>query len=222
MSKAYDGYLKEHIEAVQSGWKWFVEKVGIKKLTEVLPDLSATNIDITVSTHDYSKKWYEEYHAYDHYFYGSRGIKKDGGPDEDVERDFNYAWLHHIHMNEHHWQHWVLIHDDIETNGDPANTIITMTPNGQQICMTMLEMPDYYILEMICDWWSFSWRKGDLYEIFNWWNEHEQGILLGEKTREKVMKLLNLIAESLSEAGDEDEELAHHGILGQTWGDKEK
>lgn len=205
MSKAYDRYLKEHIEAVQSGWEWFERNVGAKRLQEVLPDLEIWKLGSQFAVHDKSKRASNEYPAYDHYFYGDRGIKKDGGPDEDVEREFNYAWLHHIHMNEHHWQHWVLIHDDAGLNDD-LDGIIAELPNGQQICMTVLEMPDYYILEMVCDWWSFSWRKGDLYEIFNWWNEHEQEILLGEKTREKVMKLLNLIAENLSEGDGETNE----------------
>ena len=202
MSKAYDRYLKEHIEAVQSGWKWFVEKVGRDKLKEVLPHLYAGQHAAPFGNHDASKKWSDEYTPYEEYFYGTHGIKQDGGADEEVMREFNYAWLNHIHHNKHHWQHWVLINDDIWLNDD-LDGIIAELPNGQRICMTVMEMPDYYILEMVCDWWSFSWRKGDLYEIFNWWNEHEQGILLGEKTREKVMKLLNLIAENLSEGDNE-------------------
>ena len=34
---------------------------------------------------------------------------------------------------------------------------------------TILEMPYDYIIEMICDWWSFSWQSGNLYEIFKWY-----------------------------------------------------
>nr|DAE02562.1 MAG TPA: hypothetical protein [Siphoviridae sp. ctmYS12] len=30
-----------------------------------------------------------------------------------------------------------------------------------------MDMPYNYIIEMICDWWAFSWNKGNLQEIFN-------------------------------------------------------
>ena len=75
-----------------------------------------------------------------------------------------------------------------------------------------LEMPDMDILEMICDWWSSSWRTGNLYEIFNWWNNHKNYIVFGVSTSEKVEKLLSLlrwtiwneVGESSDEADSED------------------
>lgn len=65
----------------------------------------------------------------------------------------NEAWNHHIHNNPHHWQYWVI------------------------------PMPLNYIIEMICDWWSFSFRKGDLTEIFDWYSE----IILHPATRGAVL-----------------------------------
>ena len=126
---------------------------------------------------------YEEYKPYDEYFNGPNGIKNGDGPSKEVQEKFNYAWLHHIHNNPHHWQYWIL------TNDDPENGIAA------------LEMPDHYILEMICDWWSFSWSKGDLYELFNWWNDHGDYIMLGEETRRKVIELLGLILDRVNELG---------------------
>ena len=43
---------------------------------------------------------------------------------------------------------------------------------------------------MICDWWSFSWQKGDLGEIFNWYDEHSDYIKLSPKTRKTVEDIL--------------------------------
>ena len=65
----------------------------------------------------------------------------------------------------------------------------------------ILEMPDRDILEMICDWWSFSWNKGDLYELFNWWNEHGDYIMLAPKTKEKVIGILRLLLDRVNELG---------------------
>ena len=133
-----------------------------------------------VNAHDQSKYSKEEYDAYDNYFYGNRSYE--------VVREFNVAWLHHIHNNPHHWQYWIL-HNDNPDEG-----------------MILLDMPDEYILEMICDWWSFSWTKGDLYEIFNWYNERKSYIKLSDETREKVEGVLDTIKDKLDEKKRKHEE----------------
>ena len=58
-------------------------------------------------------------------------------------------------------------------------------------------MPRCYIIEMICDWWSFSWAKDDLTEIFRWYNEHREYMLLHKNTREIVEDILSKMAEKL-------------------------
>ena len=60
-------------------------------------------------------------------------------------------------------------------------------------------MPDIYIIEMICEWWSFSWSKGDLTEIFKWYEERKEYIKLSEKTRRGVENILNMMKDKLSE-----------------------
>lgn len=124
--------------------------------------------------HDESKENSDEYNAYDNYFYGKN---RSYG----VVMAFKQAWLEHIHRNPHHWQHWVLINDEPE--------------EGEVI----LEMPYEYIIEMICDWWSFSWVKGNLTEIFSWYEEHSKYIKLAPKTRKTVESILKKIREKLDE-----------------------
>ena len=124
--------------------------------------------------HDQSKNEPDEYEAYDAYFYGGNRSYK-------VVQDFRKAWMLHIHRNPHHWQYWILINDD---------------PNEGEIVM---DMPYEYILEMICDWWSFSWAKGDLNEIFNWWEDHEKYIKISVKTRQTVVDILSSIKIKLKE-----------------------
>lgn len=138
--------------------------------------------------HDKSKSNPDEYIAYDAYFYG-------GNRSYAVTDAFRRAWFLHIHRNPHHWQHWVLINDD---------------PGEGEI---LLEMPYNYIIEMICDWWSFSWQKGDLTEIFNWYDEYSAYIKLAPKTRETVEDILWELRGRLGY-----NVIAHHGIKGQKWG----
>lgn len=167
---------------------------GLEWLKQNLPEVleGAYNIDWLVqNAHDHSKYESEEYNAYDTYFYTN--IKSYR-----VQQDFQLAWLHHIHHNPHHWQHWVLVNDD---------------PAEGTVC---LEMPRCYIIEMICDWWSFSWAKNDLTGIFRWYDEHRERMLLTKNTREAVEDILSKMAEKL----DYQDELWHHGIKGQKWGQR--
>lgn len=129
--------------------------------------------------HDNSKYAKEEYDAYDAYFYGGTKTKE-------VKEAFNYAWLAHIHNNPHHWQYWVLINDDPE-----EGTIA-------------LDIPYKYVIEMICDWWSFSWKTGNLYEIFDWYDAHKKRMILSEHTRELVEEILEEIKEKLDELEEKE------------------
>lgn len=163
---------------------------GFKWIQENLPELLVDGVAWqTEFAHDASKNEPDEYEAYDQYFYGNNRSFA-------VVQDYRRAWLLHIHRNPHHWQYWVLINDD---------------PKEGEI---LIEMPINYILEMICDWWSFSWTKGNLWEIFKWYDEHKNYMKLHSNTRKKVEEILDKIKEKL----DGGSELAHHGVKGQKWG----
>lgn len=124
--------------------------------------------------HDTSKYNPAEYDAYDKYFYGNNKSYQ-------VVEDFNKAWLIHLHNNPSHWQYWILHNDDPEEG------------------MKILDMPYNYILEMLCDWWSFSWIKGNLHEVFDWYEERKDYIKLSDRTRIEVEYILDLIKKKLSE-----------------------
>ena len=81
----------------------------------------------------------------------------------------------------HHWQHWVLINDE------PKEGTI------------LIEMPYPYIIEMVCDWWAFSWIQGDLSEMFAWYKDHEAYIKLHNNTRSIVEEILEMIRTKLTE-----------------------
>ena len=172
MSEKYNEYIIEHRQNVAKAFNWLVEN-----LPELFTD-SKFESDcewLCCFEHDQSKFDDEEYEAYDAYFYG-------GNKSYQVVQDFNKAWLHHIHNNPHHWQHWVLINDE------PGEG------------MKILDMPDVYIIEMICDWWAFSWKAGKLGEIFEWYNTHKDYMKLSDYTRKKVMDILEKIHAKLAES----------------------
>ena len=170
MSIGYDEYLRDHKENVAKGLYWFEEN-----LPEILKGENIIDLRHQIcEDHDRSKSTVAEYDAYDEYFYGR--IKSN-----EVDNIFRHAWLHHIHRNPHHWQYWVLINDD------PGEG------------MVVLDMPYCYILEMICDWWAFNWKKGDLTEIFKWYDAHKDYMKLSTKTRKTVEDILGKIKVKLEE-----------------------
>lgn len=176
MSDKYNEYIKEHKENVGKAFDWL--KTNLPEIFD--NDVFMGECEFQCKfVHDKSKYGAEEYNAYDAYFYG-------GNKSYEVIQNFNKAWLHHIHNNPHHWQHWVLINDD---------------PDKGEI---ILDMPDIYIIEMICDWWSFSWKSGDLLEIFKWFDERQNYINLSRNTRRKVFNILAKIQNKLIELGIKD------------------
>ena len=60
-------------------------------------------------------------------------------------------------------------------------------------------MPMNYLLEMICDWWAFSWAKENLYEIFDWYDDHKKRIKLSKNTRKTVEDILDKIRKKMDE-----------------------
>lgn len=164
MSYQYDDYLHSHISNVQKAAEWL-----LFHFPDLLDKVDEGKLRNNLMAHDNSKFTPEEYAEYDAYFYG-------GNKSHKVVADFNYAWLHHIHQNPHHWQYWILVHDD-----EPEE---------------ILEMPSEYVIEMIADWWSFSFRSGNLGEIFGWYEKHKE-MRMHPKTRNFVEDILGRIKTEL-------------------------
>ena len=86
--------------------------------------------------------------------------------------EYSAAWEHHYMNNEHHPEYWL----------------------GE-------DMPYIYILEMICDWGSFSIDKGDLKELSDFYynkakDDPEKN--LSENTKiiiEEILSIINAAAE---------------------------
>lgn len=173
MSAEYDDYLNNHIMNVNRAYSWI--RANLPEVWDSDPTGGFCAL-MHLNRHDESKYEREEYNAYDNYFYGPES--------KEAKEKFNYAWLHHIHENPHHWQYWVLISDDPEKGS------------------IGLDIPYKYVIEMICDWWSFSWTTGNLYEIFDWYNTHKKHMILSANTRELVEQILGQIKEKLDEQND--------------------
>ena len=80
---------------------------------------------------------------------------------------------------------WILTHDD-----EPEE---------------ILEMPKKYAVEMIADWWSFSFKSGNLRDIFNWHEQHKE-MKLHPKTRAFVEDILERIKKELDKENSHEDQ----------------
>jgi hypothetical protein len=139
VAEAFIESLNEHIAYVREAGK----KIGV----------SEKQLEI----HDDSKWTEAEFPGY------ARHFKGGGAPDE-----FATAWLHHIHYNPHHWQHWIY----------PDG----FTPKGSNVENGVVEMPANYALEMIADWMGASRAYTGSWDMKDWLWNHIPKITVHSKT----------------------------------------
>lgn len=171
MSREYDQYLVNHKASVGTAYQWFKRNMPEFVQNSLVDGLTIEELAHQILVeHDASKTKLDEYPAYDRYFYSSF-------PKDKTKKEFNLAWLKHIHRNPHHWQHWVIPSEEA------------------------LEMPQNYALEMLCDWWSFSWINYEPGLIFAWWDRHKDSMILHPKTRDLVHDAIWEMKEKLKASG---------------------
>lgn len=145
---AYLESLQLHIESVQQAAKM----IG-------LPAHHVMN-------HDASKFSYDEFIGYAMHFKGG------GSPNL-----FARAWLHHIHHNPHHWQHWIF----------PDG----FTPKDSMVENGCIEMPRQYALEMVADWMGASYAYTGSWDMAEWLHKNTPKIKVHSKTAAYLTEVLD-------------------------------
>lgn len=123
--------------------------------------------------HDISKLSPTEWGPYAEHHYGDNPkIKRDktGAYNPlDVSPEYDRAWLHHVHNNPHHWQHWVSPRSDGTYK--------------------VLPIPDKYLKEMVCDFWGAGMAQGKP-DIIGWYKANKDSMVLHEESRKRLEELL--------------------------------
>lgn len=141
IAEQYIASLEKHIGFVQEAGK----RIGVNP--------------VQLKKHDLSKWSEEEFPAYANKFYGV--------PDDLA---FKYAWLNHLRLNKHHWNHWLLQND--EDGLEP------------------LEMPQNYALEMVADWMGAGMAYNGTWDMTDWLSKNYSRIILHPETRRYVSGVL--------------------------------
>jgi hypothetical protein len=113
--------------------------------------------------HDMSKFSPQEFFPYALKFYSNQ-------KDENTELRWKKAWLHHQNHNKHHWEYWIVNKNTREA----------------------LPMPKKYLIEMACDWKSFSRKWGRKVKESNLVERmmRSDNIILHPLTREELEKYI--------------------------------
>ena len=138
MSSKYEKYRNYITEHINNVKKAF-DTYG-ELLCEEL-ELEITAMQYQIDNHDNSKWSAEEFEPYARKFFpeGKRIIS---------DYDFNKAWMHHTQYNCHHPEHWLFYDYDTKK-------------------ITIYDMPDKYIAEMICDWIAMGYKfNNKAYEYY--------------------------------------------------------
>ena len=137
----------------------FHVKQAADKILGMIPEL--------VANHDESKWGMDEFPYYARQFHGDKG-DPDG---------FARAWLHHIHHNPHHWQHWIF----------PDG----FTPKGSSVENGVVEMPYRYTVEMVADWLGASMAYTNSWDMTDWLVANMERITLHSRTAAFVRDILD-------------------------------
>ena len=128
-----------------------------------------------LDVHDFSKWGPEEFPAYAKYFCSKQDVSPVDA--EFVSGAFARAWLHHIHHNPHHWQHWIF----------PDN----FSPENSDVEKGVVEMPARYAKEMISDWMGASRIYTGSWDITDWLRANMGKIRVHSRTAKYLRDVLS-------------------------------
>lgn len=122
--------------------------------------------------HDWSKFLPSEWFPYVNFFYGK--WDKSYYTENPNKSKFSVACNKHYHRNSHHWQHHLRIGNKGEIN--------------------KLTIPDMDCVEMVADWAAAGYAiTGDRNNIFEWYNENRDNIIMDDKSREIVELYIQML-----------------------------
>jgi hypothetical protein len=154
--------------------KWYVFKAG-----------RITSVPLwRLIIHDWSKFTLTELFGYAGNIYGTVSKVK-----------WAKSWLHHLHYNPHHPEHWVL-----SWRGNPG----FYDDLGEHIApfVTILPMPETYVREMIADMMATGYKVTGSWDIADWLNQNGPNQHFHDDTIVTIDKIMKEIGYALTDNCD--------------------
>lgn len=170
----YLSYIKDHINNVRKAFVMYIVPI-LKNRTNISPFFSdeefkraAVDVYKRLDDHDASKFSDYEFDGYRAKWYPTnRELNYDQDYIDKMEERYAEAWDHHATSNPHHPKHWY----------DPENKVSR-------------DMSLDAIIEMICDWASFTLRNGTSMLLWYENQAEDEKQYMSPKTKEIVEDLL--------------------------------
>lgn len=124
-----------------------------------------------LAIHDNSKWTEHEFPYYAAFYHG------DDKENPVVADGYAYAWLHHVHNNPHHWQHWMFPDNHVPRNSSVENGVV--------------RMPNWFAIEMIADWMGSSMAYTGSWDMQDWLYKNMPRIHLHSETADFVRGALD-------------------------------
>src|SRR5574344_2135778 len=162
----YTDYINEHINNVKRAFNELestLDKLNEEKILNFDKDELVRNI----KDHDHSKFSDYEFNGYRQWFYPVNGADR-------YKNLYDKAWNHHTEVNPHHPEHWV-VHDPMKNNN----------------VVTIMEMPDVYLAELICDWQAMSYKFNN--NPLEYYKKEGYKLPFSPETKLKLVNILNYI-----------------------------
>lgn len=123
--------------------------------------------------HDWSKFFPSEFFLYSRWKYG-----------EATNAEWSIGWLHHLHYNPHHPEHWIL-----SWHGDPTFYAGIGEPIVQYI--SVLPMPEIYVREFVADMMATSKQVSGSHDIARWLNKNGPRMRLHDETVTRLERVMH-------------------------------
>ena len=161
----YHMYINSQIKAVNDMYAR-----SINAFKDVFPAVYSDASQIrelkrNLEFHDSSKTSYNEFWPYAMKFFPFAEEEKAL---EKFKDGFKLAWLHHAHHNPHHPAYWALADDDK---------------------LIIYDMPDIYIIEMLCDWMAMS-KYYNSTTLSYWESDSAKKLPMSDYTKSKVNEFM--------------------------------
>jgi len=155
-TKEYLEYIQEHYNNVQKAWDIIKIRCDGKSFPFIYDDFKFFTLQREIELHDVSKLSKEEFVPYRRKFYPTEYEQEN--KKEEIDEDFKLAWEHHKEHNNHHWENWSKLDDNL--------------------------CADLMVVHNVCDWMAMAMKKGGSAQIYY---EQNKAKIIIPKWAEKFM-----------------------------------
>lgn len=164
--KAYKQYIDEHKSNVILAWN----EVQVKCINQPFVTDKYINwyISSLIKEHDDSKFDVVEFEPYRKYFYPTIYDTDK----EQIQKDYDEAWVHHYTKNPHHWEYWCNYDQNKERN-------------------SLQFIRQAYHVEMMCDWMAMSTFTNNT--VPDWYNDNQDKIVMCDEDKQFIEMLMDIL-----------------------------